>query len=246
MIKAIIIDDERNSRDIIALMLERYCPEVQVLALANDCAEGIARIKELQPDLVFLDLEMPDGTGFEVLQGLDNITFEAVFVTAFEKKFVHTIRFSEVELILKPIDKESLLQAVSAVQVRIARGNNKQRYAVLMQNFHQGKQEQWQLVLPGASQETVTPLSEVLYLEAGQETCIFHLRNGGPVTAERPFRYYLDLLGSLPFFQINNTQMVHLKTVLQLSADRSQVILPNNIRLEMTERRRKEFPAKWK
>lgn len=246
MIRALIIDDERNSRDIIALMLERYCPAVQVLALANDCAEGIAKIKELQPDLVFLDLEMPDGTGFEVLQGLDDIFFEAIFVTAFEKKFVHTIRFSEVELILKPIDKESLLNAVNTVQQRISKQVSKSRYNVLMHNFHQGKLEQWQLVLPTADAEVITPLNEVLYLEAGQEQCIFHLRKGPVVVAERPFRYYLDLLGTMPFFQINNTQMVHLKSVLQLSSDKSQVLLPNNIRLDMTDRRRKEFMSKWK
>ncbi|HEY0273662.1 MAG TPA: LytTR family transcriptional regulator DNA-binding domain-containing protein, partial [Chitinophaga sp.] len=117
---------------------------------------------------------------------------------------------------------------------------------VLMQNFNQARQEQWQLVLPAVAQEVVTPLSEVLYLEAGQEQCIFHLRKGSPITAERPFRYYLDLLGNMPFFQINNTQMVHLKAVLQLSADKLQVVLPNNIRLDMTERRRKEFLSKWK
>ncbi|PUZ20455.1 two component transcriptional regulator, LytTR family [Chitinophaga costaii] len=246
MIKAIIIDDERNSRDIIALMLERYCPNVEVLALANDCAEGIVKIKEYQPDLVFLDLEMPDGTGFEVLQGLDDINFEAIFVTAFEKKFVHTIRFSEVELILKPIDKESLLQAVNTVQQRISGQVSKQRYKVLMENFLQGRQEHWQLVLPSATSEIMTTMDEILYLEAGQEQCIFHLRKGAPVTVERPFRYYLDLLGNMPFFQINNTQTVNLKAVLQLSADKTQVVLPNNIRLDMTDRRRKEFMSKWK
>lgn len=248
MIKAVIIDDERNSRDIIVLMLEKYCPEVQIAATASDCADGIAKIKAYQPQLVFLDLEMPDGTGFDVLMGTQEETpFEAIFVTAFEKKFLHAIRFSEVEIILKPIDRESLVHAVRTVNARIQAQASKDRYKILLSNFN-AKNISMSMVIPLAdSQEDSTiPLSAIAYLEAGTEKCSFYLNDGQLLQAERSFRYYADLFTPLHFFQVNNLQMVQLSQISYIDPDINQLLLKNGSRLEVTERRKKDLLSQWK
>ncbi|RBL93724.1 LytR/AlgR family response regulator transcription factor [Chitinophaga flava] len=243
MIKAVIIDDERNSRDIIALMLEKYCPEVKVAATASDCAAGIAQIREHRPELVFLDLEMPDGTGFDVLMGTQQeVAFEAVFVTAFEKKFLHVIRCSEVELILKPIDKESLLQAVTLVKTRIANNSSKQRYEVLLENFNNVQHASWKLLIYDTNGEERTIfLPAVECFEAQQDNCLFRLDSGVEVQAERPFRYYADLFSTLQFYQVNNTQMVQLANISQVDPHLGKVMLKSGIVLDITERRRKDL-----
>lgn len=248
MIKAVIIDDERNSRDIIALMLEKYCPEVEIAATAGDCADGIATIKAHQPQLVFLDLEMPDGTGFDVLMGTQEETpFEAVFVTAFEKKFLHTIRFSEVEIILKPIDRESLTSAVSTIKERIQSQASKDRYKVLLNNFTGERNIALNILVPLVSgEDKIIPLNEITHLEAGQEQCIFYLSDGQQYYGERSFRYYADLFGSLRFYQINNLQMVHLPQISQINANNNRVLLRNGEKLEVAERRKKELILQWK
>ncbi|WP_160714533.1 LytR/AlgR family response regulator transcription factor [Chitinophaga solisilvae] len=246
MIKAVIIDDERNSRDIIALMLEKYCPEIKIVATASDCADGIAQIKEHQPQLVFLDLEMPDGTGFDVLTGTQPETsFEAVFVTAFEKKFLHVIRCSEVELILKPIDKESLLQSVALVSARIINNSSLERYQVLLENFHNGRHAAWQLLVPAANGEAHTIfLPAVDYLEAQLDNCLFRLSSGAVIKAERPFRYYVDLFSTLQFYQINNMQMVQLPNISQVDAGNGRILLKSGTVLEITERRKRDLLAR--
>ncbi|WP_217602773.1 LytTR family DNA-binding domain-containing protein [Chitinophaga sp. GbtcB8] len=243
MIKAIIIDDERNSRDIISLMLGKYCPQVQIADTASDCADGISKIKQHQPQLVFLDLEMPDGTGFDVLQGTqDDASFEAVFVTAFEKKFLHAIRFSEVEIILKPIDKESLLQAVQTVSQRINSQASKNRYRVLLDNFNHGKQANWNLLLPLANrQETTIRTTAIEYLESGTEGCSFYLEDGTVLQVERSFRHYADLFIPLRFYQVNNTQMVQLSHINRVMNDSQHILLNSGAQLEITERRKKDL-----
>lgn len=243
MIKAVIIDDERNSRDIIALMLEKYCPGITIAATASDCAEGIARIKEHRPGLVFLDLEMPDGTGFDVLMGTQSeVAFEAVFVTAFEKKFLHVIRCSEVELILKPIDKESLLQAVALITSRIDSNSSKQRYQVLLENFNNVKHASWKLLVPVANGEVQTIfLPSVEYLEAQLDSCLFRLNSGTVIKAERPFRYYADLFSSLHFYQVNNMQMVQIPNISHVDAGTGKLLLKSGAVLEITERRKKDL-----
>ncbi|MFB6457759.1 LytR/AlgR family response regulator transcription factor [Chitinophaga sp. Hz27] len=241
MIKAIIIDDERNSRDIIALMLEKYCPFVTIADMASDCTDGIEKIRKHRPQLVFLDLEMPDGIGFDILSGTQDIDFEAVFVTAFEKKFLHIIRFSEVELILKPIDKESLLLAVNAVASRINQYPATARYQVLMDNFNNTRTQTWKMILPTNRGEQVINLSNIEFFEAEQENCTFRMEGGIDHIAQKPFRYYLELFTALRFYQINNTQMVQLSNVGQVAGDSGKVILRSGKVLEITERRKKDL-----
>lgn len=243
MIKAIIIDDERNSRDIIALMLGKYCPQITVAATASDCADGIEKIKEHLPQLVFLDLEMPDGTGFDVLAGtLPDIPFEAVFVTAFEKKFLHVIRFSDVELILKPIDKESLLQAVALVTERISSGSSKDRYRVLLENFNNSRPVAWQLLIPATNGEAYTiNIPAIEYLETQADNCIFHLNTGKHITAAASFRYYADLFASLHFYQINNNQMIQISNISHLDGSSGKVVLKGGSVLDITERRQRDL-----
>ncbi len=247
MIKAIIIDDERNSRDIIALMLGKYCPEVEIADTASDCTDGINKIKQHQPQLVFLDLEMPDGTGFDVLQGTQEEAFEAVFVTAFEKKFLHAIRFSEVEIILKPIDKESLLQAVQTVSRRIQSAASKHRYKVLLDNFNFGKQASWNLLLPLSNGEEATIRTTAIeYLESCTDKCVFYLDNGMVLNAERSFRHYADLFIPLRFYQVNNTQMVQLSHINRVMQDSQHILLNSGVQLEITERRKKDLLTFYK
>ncbi|TWV99300.1 LytR/AlgR family response regulator transcription factor [Chitinophaga pinensis] len=248
MIKAVIIDDERNSRDIISLMLEKYCPEVQVAATASDCADGIATIQQHQPQLVFLDLEMPDGTGFDVLLGTqDAPPFEAVFVTAFEKKFLHTIRFSEVEIILKPIDRESLMNAVSKITDRIRANASTSRYKVLLENFNNGRNINMDMVIPVTQHEDmIIGLNRITYLEASAEKTTIHLSDQQHILADRSFRYYTDLFSSLRFYQINNHQMVQLSQINNIEGDGSRALLKNGIRLEVADRRKKDLISHWK
>jgi two-component system LytT family response regulator len=248
MIKAVIIDDERNSRDIISLMLAKYCPDIQIVATASDCTAGIDTIRQHQPQLVFLDLEMPDGTGFVVLMVTQSTArFEAVFVTAFEKKFLHTIRFSEVEIILKPIDRESLMIAVDKLSERIYANASTDRYKVLLNNFNNGRNVNMDLVIPVTLQEDkIIPLHTITYLEAGNEKCIFHLQEQEFLSAERTFRYYADLFSTLRFYQINAYQMVQLSQISHVDMDTNKVTLKNGVQLEVAERRKKELVTHWK
>ncbi|SIO48508.1 LytR/AlgR family response regulator transcription factor [Chitinophaga niabensis] len=247
MIRAVIIDDERNSRDIISLMLGKYCPQIEAVGTAANCREGIEQIRNHKPQLVFLDLEMPDGTGFDVLAGAYDASFEAIFVTAFEKRFLHTIRLSEVELILKPIDKESLLQAVGTVIKRIENKNPHPRYEVLLANFNKSAGEVRQMVIPCSQGKEVTlSVDEVSYFEGFSEKTVFYLEDGRVLNSPRSFRYYTELFTNMRFYQINNHQMVQVSHLQKVDPDDTKIVLRNKVVLEVTDRRRKELLVIWK
>lgn len=247
MIRAVIIDDERNSRDIISLMLDKYCPDVEAVATASNCRDGIEQIRKHKPQLVFLDLEMPDGTGFDVLAGAYDASFEAIFVTAFEKRFLHTIRLSEVELILKPIDKESLLQAVSTVLKRIGDQQPQERYEVLLSNFTRPVGDVRQLILPSPEgAEVVISVDDIYYLEGYTEKTLFYLPEGRVLSSRRPFRYYTELFAHMRFYQTTNHQMVQIQHIERIDQDGNNIYLKGGYILDVTERRKRELVTLWK
>ena len=115
MLSALIIDDEPHNRETLGKMLERYCPEVKVTGKANGVRSGIKMISELQPDLVFLDMNMDDGTGFDLLHALMPIRFKVIFVSAMDKETIHAFRLSGMEYLLKPVSPDELKMAVEKV-----------------------------------------------------------------------------------------------------------------------------------
>ena len=115
MIRAIIVDDEAYCCDTLETMLEKYCPEIQLVAVCHSVEEAISAISEQKPDLVFLDIEMPRMNGFDMLQKINPINFEIIFTTSFDQYALRAIRFSALDYLLKPIDKEDLQTAVQKV-----------------------------------------------------------------------------------------------------------------------------------
>ena len=112
MIKAVIIDDERHSCDALKMLLDKCCPQIQVLAICYSGAEAIEKIGELKPDLIFLDIEMPNMNGFQMLEQIPNIDFEIIFTTSYDQYAITAFKFSALDYLLKPVDREELEKAV--------------------------------------------------------------------------------------------------------------------------------------
>jgi two-component system LytT family response regulator len=115
MIKAILIDDEEHCRETLSIQLEKYCPEVKLLAQCSSAAEGLQAISDYHPEVVFLDVEMPLMNGFEMLGKLSDITFEVIFTTGYDSYAIKAIRFSALDYLLKPINKDELIKAVGKI-----------------------------------------------------------------------------------------------------------------------------------
>jgi len=239
MIRAVIIDDERNSQDIIRLILQRYRPDVEILGCGDSCSSAISLIGQYRPDLVFLDLEMSDGTGFDVLTSLENLDFELIFITAHEKRFLQAIRFAEIEVILKPVDKEILCEAMVRASLRIENRAETGRYRILLENVREGGR--YQIVLPTLEDLQSVSLDDIIWLEQGDESTLFHLNGKSSVSAQRPFRYYTELFGSLRFFQVTNSRMINLRFLKRPLTPGNALFLVDGTLLEISPRKKNEL-----
>ena len=185
MIKALIIDDEPGIRKMISLMLKQHCPDVRIAGEAGSVASGYEMILDMKPDLVFLDIKMDDGTGFDLLQKFDKVDFHVIFVTAFEEYAVKAFRFSAIDYLLKPVDSEELIAAVEKLN-HMLNAEQDLRVTNLIRNMKEGDKEDKKVVLRTQDRFHFVKVSDILYCESDGNYTTFYLGLHRGITLDLP------------------------------------------------------------
>ena len=212
MIKAIIIDDEPYCCEALEMLLQRYCPQVQVAAICHSGKEAIKTIHSLKPQLVFLDIEMPQMNGFEVLEQLTSIPFELVFTTSYDQYAIKAIRFSALDYLLKPIDREELQQAVEKV-VRRLEHPLPQQLELLLQKIQPGPSSVQRIALPTMEGLQLVLINSIISCASHSNYTIFHLKNKEKITVSRTLKETEELLEEYGFLRVHHSFLVNLNEI---------------------------------
>jgi len=164
MIKAIIIDDERQSRNLMRKMLVDYCEDVTVIGEANGVTAGIELLKKEQPNVLLLDVEMSDGNGFDILNEIDSINFSVIFVTGYDHYAIKAIKYAALDYLLKPVNLEELKLAINKLRNGSTGERDKLRF--FQSHFENRKKKLSQIVLPGRDSHVVVELENIIRIEA--------------------------------------------------------------------------------
>ena len=215
MIKAIIIDDEVHCLETLSLLLNEFCPEVQLLEQCNSAKKGLEVIEKYNPDLVFLDIEMPLMNGFEMLEQLSTISFAIIFTTSYDQYAIKAIRYSALDYLLKPIDPKELISAVKKVQeerhLPIA-----EQFQMLLQQINGKNNGFTKIAVPTAEGFELIPAEQVIYCEANDNYTHFLLKNKNKIIACRTLKDIEEQLQDFPFFvRVHNSYMVNLNEVIK-------------------------------
>lgn len=207
-IRAILVDDEASARDVLENLLLLFCPEVEVIAKCETLPEAVKAISEQQPEVVFLDIEMPNYAGYEIVDFFDEIPFHIVFVTAFEKYAIQAFEIAAVDYLLKPVDIERLKSAAARVSERVEADLQAQRLSVLSTSLETGRLQT--IVVTDKGQQHLIPVDSIIALEAMEAYCTIHTTRR-KFTVSRNLKYYEQQLESNSrFVRTHKSWIIHL------------------------------------
>ena len=240
MKKILIIDDEKPTRDLIKRMIDSFGFDVEVYNDGENVQSGIDAIHRLNPDLVFLHIQMPDGNGFDVLKSLEKIEFEVIFITAFQEYAIQAIKFSALDYILKPIDAAELKQSLSNALLKLNDATNELVYKALQHNIQ--PQNKRKLVLKTQESNYVVDIEEIIRCESDKNYTFFYLKSGKKILVSKTLKDYDILLSPFNFFRVQQSHLVNLNYVDRYDKqDGGSVIMKDGASIPLSPVKKDQF-----
>ncbi|NOT92362.1 LytR/AlgR family response regulator transcription factor [Ferruginibacter sp.] len=207
--KILLVDNESEIRLVLKDMVTACGNGLYVIEEADGVASGIAKINTFIPDIVLLDVEMNDGTGFDLIKQIPNPAFQLIFTTAHNQYAIQAIKYSAIDYLLKPIDPVELNNSLQKATKNISTQTMQQQLAVLMQQFTNKQEPERQIVIKDIDKTYFIKMADILYCEAEGSYTKFYLTNSEPIFVSRNLRYYEELLEPAGFFRTHHSCLVN-------------------------------------
>ncbi|MCX6233030.1 MAG: LytTR family DNA-binding domain-containing protein [Bacteroidetes bacterium] len=239
MIKAVIIDDEKKSRDALIGLIDRYCPEVFVLAQADGCMDGIEKVKLNKPDIVFLDIQMPDGSGFNFLEAFDEFNFEVIFATAHDQFAIKAIKYSALDYLLKPINPDDLKEAIQKYIEKQHKGEISNNIKVLLDNMKLPNSEAKKIILSTSEGIHVIGTDEIIRCESDDYYTKFFLTDGKTILISKTLKQNEAMLSDFNFIRPHKSHLVNIKYIKSyLKVDGGYILMTDGCKIPVSRRKR--------
>lgn len=242
MIRTIIIEDEPVSREMLTLMLQRYKNDIEIIDTCSSPTDGIESIAKHQPDLIFLDIQMPKMNGFDMLKKISSINFEVIFTTAFDQYAINAIRISALDYLLKPVDDEDLAAAVDKCKERILSKKSGSQFENLFNNLMNKNPLDKTLALAASDGISFVKMSDILRVEANGRYAKFYMLNKETILVSKTLGDFEEILSANQFFRIHDSSIINLNHVKKyIRGDGGTVLLSDNTELDVARRRKEDF-----
>lgn len=238
-IRAILVDDEEGARDVLENLLRRFCPEIELVAKCQNVLQAVETIKQEKPDLVFLDIEMPNYSGFEIVSFFKEVNFEIIFVTAYDQYAIRAFEIAAMDYLLKPIDIARLKNAVTRVVEQRNIEQQSQRLS-LLSNTMESKQIK-NIVISDKGRQHIIPVETIIAIEAQESYCTIHTPEKH-YTASKNLKHFETVLEDLPqFFRVHKSWLVNKYHIRHYSKSDLSIQLSNGLTTKLSKYKKAEF-----
>ncbi|TRW26325.1 response regulator transcription factor [Flavobacterium zepuense] len=246
MITALLIDDDSNLRAGMKGLLEMYAPNIKILGEADSVKAGIIAIAEYKPDVVFLDIQLGDGTGFDILEQLTQmhgkLTSHVVFITAHEEYAVKAFRFSALDYLLKPVDPEDLRKVVEKITKVLANNDSYAHIDLLLENIRKKVDKFKRIALSTSDGIHLFEVSDIIRLESQDNYTKFYIKDNKPVLIAKTLKEYEDLLSEQGFERIHQSHLINLAYLRSyIKKDGGYAVMADNSHLPISQRKRERL-----
>ena len=239
MIKAIVVDDEKNSREVITELLKECFDEIKIVAQAGDVKTSIAEIEKHKPNLLFLDIDLPDGTGFDILKNIEYRDMKVIFITAHQDYAIQAIKFSAFDFILKPYNSGELIKTVRRVIDEQTAENNALRFESILANFGNSLPELKKIVLKTSERIYLVNVKDIVRCEAENNYTNFFLVTGSKIMVSKTIKTYETLLAEHEFLRVHQSHLVNLNYIQHFDKpDGGMLVLSDNSTIPVSNQKR--------
>lgn len=239
-IDILIVDDEPKLRKVLELKVQQHCPQVKVVGQAADISDAYHKIIALRPGIIFLDISMPGGSGFDLLDKFDETDFEVIFVTGFNDYVLDALKISAVDYLLKPVVTEDLIEAVAKAEKRIDSRNKIKKYETLRHNLnHLGKQDT-RIAIPGTNAYDFVSVKDIIRCEGWQKYTKIYLADGECLISSYNIGVFKDMLKNYEFYCTHKSHLVNKNRITKYLKE-GLVVLSDNSQVPLARRKKEEF-----
>lgn len=241
MIRCVIVEDEEIARNVLKSLLAQYCKDVMVCAEADDISSGKAMIEAYRPDLVFLDIEMPGGSGFKLLNNIENIDFEVVFITAYEQFAIKAIRHDALDYILKPIDPKELVAAVEKVKEAKYKKSLKKQYDSLLKTLDPDQLTVRKISISTADKIHLIDVDNIIRCESDNYYTIIHFKDGNSLMVSKTLKEMEQKLEEFDFVRTHKSHLVNIRCIMNFIKDEMMVVLTDGCKIPVSKRKKEKI-----
>lgn len=239
MIKAIIIEDEKMSRETLRRLLEKYCPTVEVLAEADGYRKGLEEIRKHPPDVIFLDIQMPDGSGFRLLEEIDEFDFEVIFTTAFDQFAIKAIKYSALDYLLKPIIPDDLVAAIERVEKKKIEKIRRKNLEASPENYLAQDERSQKIILSTSEMIHVINVDDIIRCESDNYYTYFYFIDGRKLLVSKTLKENEELLSQHNFIRPHKSHLVNIKYIKSyIRQDGGYILMTDGMKIPVSRRKK--------
>ncbi len=237
----LIIDDNTSIREGLRIMLEAQGIEPSTIKEASNVQQGIAAIKQQQPDIVFLDVEMPDGTGFDLLKSLQPIDFQLIFITAHNHYAIKAFEFSAIDFLQKPIDEDELQRALGRARQALNRQDMEQQLKILSENLHNLHLQEKKIALRDQENIYFVKVQDIVQCQANGAYTLFHFDDQKTIIVSKTLKEYEEMLTPYLFFRAHHSHLINLNKIKQFNKLDSCLVMLDGSKIAVSVRKKEEL-----
>ena len=241
MIKAIIIDDEINNQELVANLLKAYVQNIQIVAVSNSVETAFQAINEHKPDLIFLDIQMPDGTGFDLLKKFDKINFKIIFITAFQEYAIEAFKYSAIDYLMKPLSPASLIDACKKMEDITQDDDLNLRIKALLNNINESSKSKKKIVLKTMERIYSVDVSDVVRFESDGGYTKVYLADGKRIMVSRTLKDFDDLLNEVGFLRVHNSHLINMEHLFCFEKTEGHIVMKDDSIVPVSNRKKEHL-----
>jgi len=228
MIRAVIIDDIEHTHKVITEIIKKYFTEIEIVGQAYDVKNGIEILSKKSPDIVFLDINLPDGTGFDILKQIEKRDFKIIFVTAHQEYALNAIKFSAIDFLLKPLDEDEVVSAIKNTISIIKKDEEQLKIETFISNYKNQNSKDQKIILKTQDSIYVTKVSDIIRCESDGNYTVIYLNNGSKILISKTLKEYNELLKEYNFIRIHKSHLINTDCIVKYEKRDSGIVCMND------------------